>query len=348
MLKITMLGIALAAIALASTIYVADSKTVPLSLQQEPDGILADEAAACPDTHVPMTSPSGMSVCVFEKSVLALEARGFELTGEPFDRFPIKSSDAEDSTLWIGDPPPVISISRLPEIGETAVVEINFTNSAWGHVTDTERYRNGFFDISWTITSEFEIVDSGGLKYETIYNPGTNEIVQYQYTEFTPLNVGESKTYRIEVRAVEEGRSTISTYGYEHNESAIFMYIDDEETMLTQDHMALYPEMHERPARVISDKEPEPKPLTDEESRALEQNVREPTHEELVEFITAYVRDEQHSIEWVLDNLLLPSGQLNMTEVRQVLTDVEYTNSEIDDAVSGRASTQSSSQVKIT
>ena len=52
----------------------------------------------------------------------------------------------------------------------------------------------------------------------------------------------------------------------------------------------------------------EPKPLTDEEIRALEQNVRELTHEELVEFITIYVRDEQPSIEWALDNLLLPFG----------------------------------------
>ena len=260
---------------------------------------------------------------------------------EPCDIFPIKSSDDGDSTLWTGDPPPVISISRLPEIGKTAVVEINFTNSAWGHVTDTERYRTGFFETGWTITSEFEIVDSGGLKYETIYNPGTNEIVQYQYTEFTPLNVGESKTYRIEVRAVEEGRSTISTYGYEQNESAIFMHIDDEETMLTRDHMALYPEMHERVTRSVPDKEPEPKPPTEEEARELEQNVREPTREELVAFLTEYMRDEQLSIEWALDNLLPPTGHLNMTDVRQILTGAGYTNDEINDVVSWRMSTQS-------
>ena len=340
MLKIMILGIALAAIALSGAIYAEDSKTVPLSLEQERDNIQIHEVS-CSDTHVPMILPSGSPVCVFEQSVLKLESRGFEFIGEPFDMFPVKSSDVADSTLWTGDPPPVISISRLPEIGETAVVEINFTNSAWGHVTDTEQYRTGFFETGWTITSEFEIVDSGGLKYETIYNPGTNEIVQYQYTEFTPLNVGESKTYRIEVRAVEEGRSTISTYGYEQNESAIFMHIDDEETMLTRNHMALHPEMYERAIRSTSDKEPEPEPPTKEESRALEQNVREPTHEELVAFLTEYMRDEQLSIEWALDNLLPPTGHLNMTDVRQILTGAGYTNDEINDAVSGGASTQS-------
>ena len=122
------------------------------------------------------------------------------------------------------------------------------------------------------------------------------------------------------------------------------MYLDDEETMLTQDHMARYPEMHERTARTVSDNGREPKPLTDEEIRALEQNVREPTHEELIEFITAYVRDEQPSIEWALDNLLLPFGPLNMTEVRQVLSDAGYEDAEIDDALSQHPFTQSSAQ----
>ena len=45
------------------------------------------------------------------------------------DMFPIKSSDMADSTLWTGYPPPVITMSRLPNIGETAIVEINFTNA---------------------------------------------------------------------------------------------------------------------------------------------------------------------------------------------------------------------------
>ena len=340
MLKITILGIVLAAVALSGAVSVASAETVPSPLQQVRDGVPIGEVV-CSENRVLMVSQTGMPACVFEESVLELETRGFEFIGEPFDMFPIKSSDMfpikssdmADSTLWTGDPPPVITISRLPNIGETAIVEINFTNAVWGDVTDTERYRNGFFETGWRVDSEFEIVDSGGLKYETRYFYGTNEISNYRYTEFTPLNAGESKTYRIEVRAVEEGKSAVSAYGY-GEEVAIFMYLDDEETMHLQDHMALYPEMHERTARTVSDKDQPPKPLTDEESRALEQNVQEPTHEELIEFITIYVRDEQLSIEWALDNLLLPFGPLNMTEVRQILTDTGYTNDEIDDTVS--------------
>ena len=341
MLKITILGIILAAVALSGVMSVASAETVPSPLQQVRDGVPTDEVV-CFENRVLMVSQIGMPACVFEESVLELETRGFEFIGEPFDMFPIKSSDMfpikssdmADSTLWTGDPPPVITMSRLPNIGETAIVEINFTNAVWGDVTDTERYRNKYFETGWKVSSEFEIVDSGGLKYETRYFYGTNEIADYRYSEFTPLNPGESKTYRIEVRAVEEGKSAVSAYGYETTEAAIVVYLDDEETMLTQDHMARYPEMHERTARTMSDNGREPKPLTDEEIRALEQNVRELTHEELVEFITTYVRDEQPSIEWALDNLLLPFGPLNMTEFRQILTDTGYTNDEIDDTVS--------------
>ena len=356
MLKIIMLGLVLAAVALSGVMSVADAETVPSPLQQVRDGVPIDEVV-CFENRVLMVSQTGMPACVFEESVLELETRGFEFIGEPFDMFPIKSSDMfpikssdmfpikssdmADSTLWTGDPPPVITMSMLPNIGETAIVEINFTNAVWGDVTDTERYRTGFFETGWKVTSKFEIVDSGGLKYETGYFYGTNEIADYSYTAFTPLNAGESKTYRIEIRAVEEGKSAVSAYGY-GEEAAIVVYLDDEETMLTHVHMARYPEMHERTARTVSDNGREPKPLTDEESRALEQNVQEPTREELIEFITIYVRDEQPSIEWALDNLLLPSGPLNMTEVRQVLSDAGYTDAEIDDALSQHPFTQPS------
>ena len=233
MLKFAILGIAVVAIALAVTVYVDDPKPIPPS-PHVAETERADPKPIPPSPHVAETERA-----------------------EPCDIFPIKSSDTADSTLWTGDPPPEICMSRLPNIGETAVVEITFTNAVWGHVTDTERYRNGFFETGWGVDSEFEIVDSGGLKYETICRYGTSEISNYGYTEFTPLNAGESKTYRIEVRAVEEGRSYVSAYGY-GEEASIGMYLDDEETMHLQDHMALYPEMYEITPRALSDEEPEP------------------------------------------------------------------------------------------
>ena len=156
----------------------ASAETVPSPLQQVRDGVPTSEVM-CSENRVLMVSQTGMPACVFEESVLELETRGFEFIGEPFDMFPINSSDMADSTLWTGDPPPVITMSRLPNIGETAIVEINFTNAVWGDVTDTERYRTGFFETGWKISSKFEIVDSGGLKYEPIHRYETNEITGY-------------------------------------------------------------------------------------------------------------------------------------------------------------------------
>ena len=156
MLKFAILGIAVVAIALAVAVYVADLKSIP------PSPHVAETERA-----EPKPIPPSPHVAETERA-------------EPCDIFPIKSSDTADSTLWTGDPPPEICMSRLPNIGETAVVEITFTNAVWGHVTDTERYRNGFFETGWGVDSEFEIVDSGGLKYETICRSGTNEITHYQ------------------------------------------------------------------------------------------------------------------------------------------------------------------------
>ena len=124
-LKIMMLGIVLAAITLSGVMYAADSKTVQLSHVQEHDDIQIHEVA-CSDTHVPMISPSGMSVCVFEQSVTGLESMGFGFTGGTFDMFPIKMPTGFDGSAFIPpgyssppgfSSPPVISMSHLPEIG---------------------------------------------------------------------------------------------------------------------------------------------------------------------------------------------------------------------------------------
>ena len=81
MLKITMLGLALAAFALSVAMPAANAEAIP-----------ADEIT-CSDGRVLMLSPSDASMCVFKESVLKLEMRGFVFVGEPFDMFPIKSTD---------------------------------------------------------------------------------------------------------------------------------------------------------------------------------------------------------------------------------------------------------------
>ena len=58
MLKIIMLALVLAAIALSGAMSVANAETVPSPLQQVRDGVQADEVV-CSDYRVLMLSPSG-------------------------------------------------------------------------------------------------------------------------------------------------------------------------------------------------------------------------------------------------------------------------------------------------
>ena len=74
MLKIIVLGLVLAVIALSGVMSVASAETVPSPLQQMRDGVMASEIV-CSGDRVLMTSPSGMPACVFEESVLELETR---------------------------------------------------------------------------------------------------------------------------------------------------------------------------------------------------------------------------------------------------------------------------------
>ena len=78
MLKIIMLGLVLAAVALSGVmsvaISVASAETVPSPLQQVRDGVPIGEIV-CSENRVLILSPSGMPACVFEESVLELKTR---------------------------------------------------------------------------------------------------------------------------------------------------------------------------------------------------------------------------------------------------------------------------------
>ena len=249
MLKITMLGIALAAIALAGTMSVADSKTVPPLLEQERNAIQMHDVE-CMDTHVLMQTPSGTPACIFTEHAFALEGRGFAFVSGSCDVFPIGSS-GQSITHGIGvpGPVPIICMSRLPNVNETAIVEITYTNTMSVNVTDTEEDLTGTaYMVGWSVGSGFEVVNSGGLEYDTPQVDATNSAAA-RYMAFTPLNIGESITYRIEVKAVKEGYSYISSIGYLHSDTQIHLYLDDEETLHYQEHRTRYPEMHAVPER---------------------------------------------------------------------------------------------------
>ena len=351
MLKIIIFAFVLAAIALSGVMSVAISvtsaETVPSPLQQVRDGVPIGEVV-CSENRVLMVSQTGMPACVFEESVLYLETRGFGFIGEPFDMFPIKSTGDHASDPRDG-PPPVVSMSRLPNINETAVVEITYTNSFYDlNVTDTEDFSiHNSYKLGWVVSPGFEIVDSGGAEPWLIY-VSQHDPQALTYWEFVPLDVGESKTYRIVVKAVSEGYNYVAGIGYLYETATIDLYLDDEETLPYLEHLERYPEMHERQARAESQP---PLPPTKSERDALMASTPPyvaPTRETVMEWFADFFEGEDPNPEvgWSLD-LIFDIGasiNINMTDARQILGDAGYSDGEIDDAVSGHASTQSSAR----
>ena len=266
----------------------------------------------------------------------------------PSDAFPIKSSDMQQDSHSIGQisPPPVVSMSRLPNINETAIVEITYTNQISIDVTEDHSMADNL-KVGWVVSPGFEIVDSGGVKPWTM-NVAKNDPPVLTYIEFVPLNVGESKTYRIEVMAVNEGVNYVTGVGYDGSYARILLYLDDEETLPYNEHRERYPEMHERPARAESQP---PSPPTKAERDALMAATPPyvaPTRETFMEWFADFFESENTNPEvgWALD-LILDLGasiNINMTDARQILSDAGYSDGEIDDAVSGYASTQSSAR----
>ena len=328
MLKIIMLGLVLATVALSGIMFVAISVTsaenVPSPLQQVRDGVPIGEVV-CSNDRVLMVSQTGMPACVFEESVLELETRWFGFVDEPFDMFPIKSSNAQHGSSGIGQisTPPVVSMSVLPSINETAIVEITYTNQIGVNVTDAENFsiRDGYA-VGWVVSSGFEMVDSGGVEPWTMY-ANKDEPPVTAYLEFVPLDVGESKTYRIEVRAANEGASYVAGLGHDFATARIILYVDDEETLHYQEHRERYPEMHTVPEHETPAEDAQP-------PRAW-----------IINPIKAYMasNDPGQDIGSAIDFIHITDTYqiLTLTDIKQILGDAGYADDEIEAEWSKRA-----------
>ena len=168
MLKITMLGLALAAFALSGAMPAASAETIP-----------ADEIT-CSDGQAPMLSPSGSQICVFEESMMKLQLRGFELVGDlPPGAYVTATVGSGHGAPLIGSPP-VIRMSHLPEIGETAVVTVTYTNEYETPINATvaSTYQPDYA-TGVRASPGFTIVNNGGLTFEPFYPyyPEANEVV---------------------------------------------------------------------------------------------------------------------------------------------------------------------------
>ena len=266
------------------------------------------------------------------------------------DPFPIMSSGGQQSGVPLFGQPPKISMSGLPNIGETAIVEMTFTNTYGTNITDADYsdHDSDAYSVGWTVSDGFEIVDFGGVQYEANPRAGTSDLFT-EYIVFTPLDAGESKTYRIEVRAVNEGAASITGSGYFYVAAGFRMYLDDEETLLLRDHKERYPELYERPERAAgerssaSDTVNTVPPITPEDMKDQEQNTRfmNFTDELFASLAIEFIREHDPSTEWILGNVLPPRGVFNMTYGEQVLIDAGYTIDEIDSIISENMSAQS-------
>ena len=177
-------------------------------------------------------------------SIVYVESTGGFALLEP-DPFPIMSSGGQQSGAPVMGQPPKISMSGLPNIGETAIVEMTFTNTYEYNATDVDYSDpyNDAYTVGWTVSDGFKIVDFGGVQYEANPKAGKSDSIT-EYIVPAPLDIGESKTYRIEVRAVNEGAASITGSGYFYISDSISMYLDDEGTLLLRDHQERYPELY--------------------------------------------------------------------------------------------------------
>ena len=271
---------------------------------------------------------------------IATETSVVPSCGVSSDAFPIKSSNKYISGVPLISSPPVVSMSHLPNIGETAIVEITYTNDV-NDVADTEENRRyDDFETGWRVSSGFEIVDSGGLEYWPI-TVSPNEIISYKHVEFTPLNAGESKSYCIEVRAISEGHAGVHGYGHYQSEGGVSMYLDDEETLLLHEHRARNPDLYGPHTVPKYERTPLP-PMTAEEIKNAEPYV-EPTREQFWDFFVDHFNTvPKPSIEsamYSIDHAKVQLG-LNATDIRQLLTEGGYADTEIDSELSKRASEQ--------
>ena len=305
-----MLGIAIAAIALTDTMFVDDSKTIPLSPTQKCGGVHTGETVF----ELSGKLPSGA----------CLTPPAASISGEP---------------LW--GPLPEVCISNLPAINETAVVTVTYTHNSRLDITETktQSYPKAY-STGWRASPGFEIVDSCDMTakpfYPQVYPPRQPELKDYRYLTPTPLNSGESVTYTFEVRAVKEGTNYVAGVGYYEVDAHIFMYLDDEETMFDSEHRALYPELHPPPYQMSESEMAQAEEA--EHLRQLAEAIKNPPPntgrtlegDERIGVVTMWVVKEGFTPEEAVEHLASLATPLDVDDIRRILTGAGFSEDEIN------------------
>ena len=246
------------------------------------------------------------------------------------------TSSASISGEPLRGPLPEVRISDLPEIGETAIVTVTYTNEFIVDVTDTEA-QNDYYWTGWRVSPGFKVINSSGVTLEPFYPDGTDELYSYDYLVPTALNSGESVTYTFEVRAIKEGTNFIGGLGYNHVEAYIHVYLDDDNTMLSSEHMAQNRGLYERSVKSQSEIDLE---MEVEHLRQLAEAVKNPPSntgrvaegDELIDAVTMWVVENNLTAEEAVDRLT-SNAALNVDDIRRILAGAGFSEDEINSAL---------------
>ena len=222
----------------------------------------------------------------------------------------------------IGDAP-AMRISNLPNVNETAFVEIVYT-SIFPSGTPN-------LPIGWSVSQNLEVVDSYGVPYRPAYHSAEDSFRRYTHAANTPLERGESITFNIEIRAVSEGPALITGRGFD--ESHIILYLDSDNTMLYDEYKRLHPEPRATPPPPSSPPPPPPPPilLTWEQSQALSKwNEFYGT----MNSIAAHIQREGHTASEAVDFFIAGTRAFTMPQIQHMLDRAGFAGHDANAALS--------------
>jgi len=230
---------------------------IPTHLQYNPDRFVSPKqqiangvlpfAVQCNEGLELAMKHDNSSVCVSVDSIDRLEQRNylsekmnwqvietFEETVQINYDFPLSSKDYpqvnanSEPSMYFGEFD--VTLTNLPEVGETAEVIVNFVAEV---PIELEGYKIGI-----SLSDEFEFVDVP--EDEIIYD--TSILSKTAYHKPLDIAVGESAQLSATIKAVKEGMGAV--YGFATSEHTYrYGVFVGEEPMLREDYYELYPEL---------------------------------------------------------------------------------------------------------
>ncbi len=282
MTKKTILGISLALVMLCGSTPLGFSEPLRVQLEQ---GIETSQIQCDNTSHVLVQRTNGKLACVSEKSAERMNWEIIEtnISLVEYD-YPLSSKTFENEF----NSEPIgwgenfdVTISNIPEIGETAVVTVTITND----MSFDLKYNLPNEYISIDITDNFEFVDVPQDKIITGHDGR-----YLHYNEKLDIDAGQTATISATVKAVKAGMGHVGGDAGDHGFS-YWMYVDTEQTLLRDDYEKLHPPVQSQNTVPICENsqpcpepEPEPPAPNEEGENPTDPSVETPiTEEELRE-----------------------------------------------------------------